>query len=172
VRYRPSVVLASGRADRPYTCFKFQTASVCVLLVAAFHFATSQSLLLLRTLFSTMASAPGSTSKAAPVIEVVDDSEDDDDGDEDSVDDEQLEEYREMVENLGNFPVRTYILTCSCDTRQGSASYSLACRCCMCLFLTRRFLFESRRTRCKSTVSPWWRRTIARRKRERKQYTI
>jgi hypothetical protein len=51
-----------------------------------------------------MASAPGSSSKAAPVIDVVDDS--DNDGDEDSVDEEQLQEYREMVENLGNFAVR------------------------------------------------------------------
>ena len=31
--------------------------------------------------------------------------EDDDDDDNDSIDDEQLQEYREMVEQLGTFPV-------------------------------------------------------------------
>ena len=37
------------------------------------------------------------------------DVEDSDDDDEDPIDDEQLEDYREMIEQLGSFPVRVRI---------------------------------------------------------------
>jgi hypothetical protein len=45
------------------------------------------------------------------VIEVDDD--DDDDNDE-NIDEEQLEEYKEMVEQLGSFPVRAHLVVECC----------------------------------------------------------
>jgi hypothetical protein len=40
------------------------------------------------------------------VIEVEDDDDDDQNGSDAAIDEEQLEEYKEMVEQLGSFPVR------------------------------------------------------------------
>ena len=134
------------------------------------------------TALSTMASAPGSSSKADPVIDVVDDSDNNDDSDEDSVDEEQLQEYREMVENLGNFAVRmlttkVYAVPPPPCHLEGQPQDFFPCF--WLLFKNVSFLpslvslyLLTRRTRCKSAVSPWWRRTLARRKRVPKQSTI
>jgi hypothetical protein len=54
---------------------------------------------------ATMVTAAATTTMTNPIENKTITVDDDDDNDDASIDEEQLEEYREMVEQLGHFPV-------------------------------------------------------------------